>query len=179
MSKETNNSLIIYKNSKDDKYRYALGTKGKNTLFCIGINPSTATPENYDMTMKLLKSFAEINNYNSWVMLNIYPQRTTDPDNLDKELNNTFHEKNLKIIEKYIHDNSNILCIWGTLIRKRKYLKVCLRDIYNVISKKRKISWLNIALTKKGNPGHLIGKKIVKGLYKFDICNYIKNMKIT
>ena len=34
----------IYLNSPDNKYRYAFGIKGKNTLYCIGINPSTATP---------------------------------------------------------------------------------------------------------------------------------------
>jgi len=179
MSKETNDSLIIYENSSDNKNRYALGTKGKNTLFCIGINPSTATPKDYDMTMKLLKRFAEINNYDSWIMLNIYPQRATDPNELDKELNTNIREKNIKIIEKYIHDNSSILCIWGNLIKKRKYLKICLLDIYNVINKKKKINWLNIELTIYGNPRNLRGKKIVKGLNKFDISNYIKNMKIT
>jgi len=102
MNKETNDCVEIYENSNDNKYRYALGTKEKNTLFCIGINPSTATPENYDMTMKLLKSFAKINNYDSWVMLNIYPQGATDPNELDKELNKNIHEKNIKIFTKRI-----------------------------------------------------------------------------
>jgi len=71
------------------------------------------------------------------------------------------------------------LCIWGNSIKKRKYLKICLHGIYNVINKKKKINWLNIGLTKDGNPRHLIGKKIVKGLNKFDIGNYITKMKIT
>jgi len=176
---KTNDCLEVYENSNDNKYRYALGTKGKNTLFCIGINPSTATPEEYDMTMRILRNIAEINDYDSWVMLNIYPQRTTDPDGLDRELNISIHKKNLEIIERYIHDNSEILCSWGNLIKKRKYLKFCLCDIYNVINKKKNIKWLHNGLNKNGSPGHISRKEIVKGLKNFEIDKYIKKMKIT
>ena len=31
-------------------YRYILGTKGENPLICIGINPSTAAPDDLDNT---------------------------------------------------------------------------------------------------------------------------------
>ena len=34
------------------EYRYILGTRGKNPLICIGINPSTAEPDNLDNTLK-------------------------------------------------------------------------------------------------------------------------------
>lgn len=30
------------------EYRYILGTRGDNPLICIGINPSTAAPDNLD-----------------------------------------------------------------------------------------------------------------------------------
>jgi len=33
------------------EYRYILGTKGKNPLICIGINPSTAAPDDLDNTL--------------------------------------------------------------------------------------------------------------------------------
>ena len=31
------------------EYRYILGTRGKNPLICIGINPSTAKPDDLDL----------------------------------------------------------------------------------------------------------------------------------
>ncbi len=34
------------------EYRYILGTKGKNPLICIGVNPSTARPGELDNTLK-------------------------------------------------------------------------------------------------------------------------------
>ena len=34
------------------EYRYILGTRGKNPLICIGINPSTAQPGDLDNTLK-------------------------------------------------------------------------------------------------------------------------------
>ena len=33
------------------EYRFILGTRGKNPLICIGINPSTAEPDNLDNTL--------------------------------------------------------------------------------------------------------------------------------
>ena len=34
------------------EYRYILGTRGKNPLICVGINPSTAKPDDLDNTLK-------------------------------------------------------------------------------------------------------------------------------
>jgi len=45
----------VYVKTIDNKCRYALGVKGENTLYCFGINPSTATPEKYDPTIFRVK----------------------------------------------------------------------------------------------------------------------------
>ena len=39
-------------------YRYLLGTRGKNPLICIGINPSTAAPGDLDNTLKSVERIA-------------------------------------------------------------------------------------------------------------------------
>jgi len=171
---------IIYDGSK--KERYSLGIKGKNPLFCIGINPNTASPNNYDNTIKKLISIVEKNkiNYDSWVMLNIYPQRATDPNNLDIEINfnKRIHLKNIKIMNRYIKNDSNILCSWGTLIddNKRPYLKNCLKSIYELLSKKN-IKYFHIdELTKDGHPKHILFARTDNGLNNFEIDKYIKNI---
>ena len=38
----------IYAPNFYSEYRYILGTRGKNPLICIGINPSTAKPDELD-----------------------------------------------------------------------------------------------------------------------------------
>ena len=73
----------IYFNTLDNKARFVLGKKGKKTLLCIGTNPSTATPSKLDNTLKTVKRFSKDLEYDSWIMLNIYPQRATNPNNLD------------------------------------------------------------------------------------------------
>ena len=62
------------------EYRYILGTRGKNPLICIGINPSTAKPNDLDNTLKSVERIALGNCFDSFIMFNVYAQRATDPD---------------------------------------------------------------------------------------------------
>ena len=73
------------------EYRYILGTKGKRPLICIGINPSTAKPDDLDNTLKSVERIAAGNGFDSFIMFNVYPQRATDPDDMDKNFNRPMH----------------------------------------------------------------------------------------
>ena len=56
------------------EYRYILGTRGKNPLICIGINPSTAKPDALDNTLKSVERIALGNGFDSFIMFNVYAQ---------------------------------------------------------------------------------------------------------
>lgn len=149
----------IYLKSPDNKYRYALGTKGEKILYCFGINPSTATIEKDDQTMGKVKSFACKNGFDSVIMLNVYPQRATNPDYLDEKINLTEHRINLEKIMKVIENGSTVWAAWGNLIDKRPYLRDSLLQIQNKL-KTKDIQWVKIGnLTKKGNPRHPLYSK--------------------
>ena len=77
------------------EYRYILGTKGQNPLICIGINPSTAAPDDLDNTLKSVERIALGNGYDSFTMFNVYPQRATDPNAMDTTFNRALHEQNM------------------------------------------------------------------------------------
>ena len=62
------------------EYRYILGTRGQNPLICIGVNPSTAAPDDLDNTLKSVARIAEGNGFDSWIMFNVYAQRATRPE---------------------------------------------------------------------------------------------------
>ena len=81
------------------EYRYILGTRGKNPLICIGINPSTAAPDDLDNTLKSVSRIAAGNGYDSWIMFNVYAQRATRPDDMDRELNPRLHRENMRAFE--------------------------------------------------------------------------------
>jgi hypothetical protein len=146
----------IYLNSPDNKYRYALGTKGENTLYCFGINPSTATPEKYDPTVTRVSRTASKLGFDSFVMLNIYPIRATNPDELPEDVSIDEHNKNRECILNLIKDNSTVWCAWGDLITKRHWLKICWNDILSyILISKSNIKWVKMGeLNKNGNPRH-------------------------
>ncbi len=74
----------LYERTTDNYARFVLGTIGNNPLICFGINPSTAEPGNLDPTINYVSSIATSNGFDCFVMLNVYPQRATNPNSLLK-----------------------------------------------------------------------------------------------
>ena len=74
----------LYVPNDYSEYRYILGTRGSNPLICIGINPSTAQPDDLDNTLKSVERIALGNGFDSFIMFNVYAQRATDPDTMEK-----------------------------------------------------------------------------------------------
>jgi hypothetical protein len=110
----------IYSNNTDNTARFSLGIEGNKTLVCIGINPSTASPEKPDATIRKVSKIAEIKGYDSWIMLNLYPQRATNPDLLHPISDIDLHQENLRIIASVFAQNKpSVWAAWGNLIEKR------------------------------------------------------------
>jgi hypothetical protein len=87
--------MWIYEHTQGNKARFVLGEPGKNNLICFGINPSTEEPNNLDPTLTRVKNIAAQFGYDGWIMLNVYPQRATNPNDMDAELNDEYHQRNL------------------------------------------------------------------------------------
>lgn len=161
------------------EYRYILGTKGKNPLICIGINPSTAKPDALDPTLKSVERIAFNNGFDSFIMFNVYSQRATNPDMMEKELNTLLHNENMKAFE-YILKQNNKPCVWaawGNIIEKRNYLIDCVKDMIK-IGKKYNTSWYSAGKKSvKGHPHHPLYLKSTSPLDEFDIEKYCNNIK--
>ena len=80
------------------EYRYILGTRGERPLICVGINPSTAAPDQLDNTLKSVERVALHNGYDSFLMFNVYAQRATDPDDMEFRCNQALHAQNMPLI---------------------------------------------------------------------------------
>lgn len=163
----------------DKKYvRYLLENKGNNQLMVIGLNPSTASDSEPDNTMRRIMGFAENNGFDGFLMMNLYPQRCTNPKNLDKQLNEQIHNENLKVIRKAAEkaaekvNSLTILLGFGSNIMRRTYLKACLIDIVNEL-RDLNPQWKCIKLTKAGHPGHPLYLPKDKGFEDFDMDEYI------
>ena len=160
------------------EYRYILGTRGKNPLICIGINPSTAKPDALDNTLKSVERIALGNGFDSFLMFNVYAQRATSPDDMEKTCNLTLHKENLKAFEYVlsISQKPAVWAAWGAIIEKRKYLPDCVRDMVN-LGQQYGASWYCAgAITKKGHPHHPLYLRKDEKIKPFDIVSYLNTL---
>jgi len=157
------------------EYRYILGTRGKNPLICIGINPSTAAPDALDNTLKSVERIALGNGFDSFIMFNVYAQRATDPDTMEKTCNLQLHRENLEAFRYVlsISEKPAVWAAWGTIIEKRDYLPSCLRDML-AVGKEYGASWYCAGRTsKKGHPHHPLYLRKDEKIRPFDVDAYL------
>ena len=160
------------------EYRYILGTRGERPLICIGINPSTAAPDDLDNTLKSVERIALYNGYDSFIMFNVYAQRATNPDDMEKRFNQNLHSENLKAFEyilKLSKEPPAVWAAWGNIIEKRGYLSSCVSDMI-ILSKKYNAYWYTAGkISKKGHPHHPLYLSKTTPLDPFDAEGYITN----
>ena len=157
------------------EYRYILGTKGSNPLICIGINPSTAEPDNLDNTLKSVERIAHGNGFDSFIMFNVYAQRATNPDAMERHCNLSLHRENLKAFRYVlsISKQPTVWAAWGAIIEKRDYLADCVRDMV-AVGQEYGAQWCCAgAISKKGHPHHPLYLRKNEKIKPFDIDAYL------
>lgn len=179
--------------------RYILGEQFnpaiEKVLICIGVNPSMALPNHLDPTLKRVQKYAkDSGEYGSWYMLNIYPQRATNPNNMDTD--DTYrlelHLHNLTAIKNLLSNvkEADVWCAWGAIIddSKRIFLSTLLfgdesQGIEGLISLfSEKYYFKAYGATKKGYPKHplLSGKEAkLKSLEEVGLCSLLEKINIT
>lgn len=164
-----------------DEYRYILGTRGENPLICYGINPSTAAPDALDNTLKSAERIALHNGFDSFIMLNVYAQRATDPDDMERHFNAHLHEENKKAFQYALTlckgERPTVWAAWGNIVEKRKYLNLCLSEIIE-IGNAHNAKWVSAGkISVKGHPHHPLYLKKDSPLDLFDMESYQKRFK--
>ena len=161
------------------EYRYILGTVGKRPLITIGINPSTAEPDNLDNTLKSVERIALGNGFDSFIMFNVYAQRATNPDHMDAELNPALHRENMlafRWVLEHAGDSPAVWAAWGTIVEKRPYLKECLCDMV-AEGDRFAASWFHAGKPSvKGHPHHPLYLKKDSPLQPFDMLAYLNRL---
>lgn len=167
----------LYVPNHYEEYRYILGTTGKRPLICIGINPSTAAPNNLDNTLKSVERIAKGNGFDSFIMFNVYAQRATRPQDMDKQLNGALHRENMKafdyVLSLYEGEHPAVWAAWGNIVEMRPYLKTCLRDMVNIGKSRGAVWYSSGAISKKGHPHHPLYLRKDSELDIFDMEKYL------
>lgn len=158
------------------EYRYILGTRGKRPLICIGINPSTAEPDNLDNTLKSVERIALGNGFDSFIMFNVYAQRATSPDDMEKNCNYALHKENMEAFRYVlsVSEQPTVWAAWGAIIEKRNYLPACVADMV-AIGQEYGANWVCAgAITKKGHPHHPLYLRKDETIKPFDVNAYLE-----
>ena len=163
------------------EYRYILGTLGSRPLICIGINPSTAAPDALDNTLKSVERIALANGYDSFMMFNVYAQRATNPDHMERVCNPILHAENMKAFEYVLRlsaDAPSVWAAWGSLIEKRPYLADCVRGMI-AVGERYGARWFSAgAISRKGHPHHPLYLKKDTLLDPFDVKGYAERLAV-
>ena len=156
-------------------YRYVLGRVGKHPLVCIGINPSTAQPGALDPTLKSVERLARFNGFEGWIMFNVYPQRATNPNDMDKIPDLSLHKENLRWLQAVLRQTEPTMwAAWGTLIEKRDYLPGLMRDMV-ALTDQKSIPWVTLGRrSKKGHPHHPLYLRSDSTPEPFDVKAYLE-----
>ncbi len=173
-------SAWLYIPDHYDEYRYILGTRGKNPLICIGVNPSTAQPGALDPTLKSAQRISLHNGYDSFIMFNVYAQRATVPDDMDREMNSLLHAENMNAF-RYVLERAGehpvIWAAWGAVIEKRPWLPLCVQDMA-AIGRAYGAQWFTAGpRSKAGHPHHPLYLRKDTPLEPFtDLTDYLRGL---
>ncbi len=169
----------IYVPDTYEEYRYLLGTVGTKPLVCIGINPSTAHPDHLDNTLKSVERIAHANGYDSFIMVNVYAQRATDPKDMEKVCNLALHQENCAGLRYALERTSSgtpaIWAAWGAIIKTRPYLFDCVEDMIRV-GGEYGAQWFTAGTRSKngGHPHHPLYLRRDTPLDPFDPAAYVR-----
>lgn len=163
----------LWQRNAEGTARFTLATLGKNPLVCVGINPSTAVPDDLDRTVNRVNGFASSNGFDSWTMLNVYPQIATDPLDIAFHLNPALKNENERHVGAVLAGRRlTVLAAWGDLIESRDFLKPVLADLLTVMTA-HGCDWVNLGtLTKKGHPRHPLYVAGTTPFVPFDVDAY-------
>lgn len=168
----------IYTPSPDNSARTLLGTQGERPLVCVGINPSTASPGHLDRTVATVERVAERGGFDSFMMLNVYPQRATNPNDIHTAMDPELHAWNMRSIADFADGRTlEVWAAWGTLIGKRKYLPKLLTEII-ALPGLANVQWLSRGRrSKAGHPHHPLYVPAEALLDAFDVSTYLANLE--
>ena len=160
------------------EYRYILGTRGANPIICVGVNPSTAAPDALDNTLKSVQRIALGNGFDSFTMFNVYAQRATRPQDMDRVRSEVLHRENMAAFE-YVLQNAGerpaIWAAWGNIIEMRPYLKDCVLDMIE-LGQRYGAAWYTAGKrSARGHPHHPLYLRKDSLLDPFDARTYCKD----
>ncbi|MBU1089495.1 DUF1643 domain-containing protein [Patescibacteria group bacterium] len=145
-------------NLNPEKCRFTLGRvwdEDEPTCLFVMLNSSTADEKNDDQTIRKCKRIAEVNNFGSFRVVNLFAFRATNPAGLnlaDNPIGSGNDEIILKEAKKRKKKGEKIIVAWGDGERVEEFKKRS-KEILDLF-KKEDIEVCCLGITASGNPCH-------------------------
>lgn len=166
---KTNSTIEIEVDYSEDKtcrfgYKKQWNPEKKNATFIL-MNPSKGTEFKLDNTIVNINNYCVDNDFGSFTILNLFPFRTTSPNDLTAVNRELLNSENNEYIKLKLLLTNDIYIAWGS---ERKYIAKK-RELENILNT-NEIQPKNIRCWKKGNeyPKHL---RIISG--NWVLANYV------
>lgn len=146
----------VYLCNRRDSARYLLGKSGRRMLVVVGLNPSTANREHSDVTASKVERVALSHGFDGFVMTNLCPLRSTDPEALPTKVSDYQLRQNQRAILEFAAAQADlqVWAAWGSGVTRRPYLLRSCRRLGRAISGLGG-RWLHFGpLSKGGHPRH-------------------------
>jgi len=168
----------IYKCNEGDSARFLLGISGRPTLIVVGLNPSTASSDKSDTTVSKVRQAAQNAGYLGFVMTNLYPLRSTDPQGLPERHSAELLNENIQHIECIASSETSptFWAAWGSGIVLRPYLKQAMTDLNRMVQRVNG-KWVQFGeLTQRNHPRHPSRLRYNWRFTEFDIAGYERSL---
>ena len=98
-------------------------------------------------------SVAKNNGYDSFLMFNVYAQRATRPNDIERVCNEALHRANMEAFDYILSlsEQPAVWAAWGNIIEQRAYLKDCLADMI-AIGERHGAQWYTCLLYTSPSP---------------------------
>jgi hypothetical protein len=178
----------LYLANQRDTCRFILGRSGSRPLLVVGLNPSTANRDKSDITATKVERVAQAEDYRGFVMTNLYPLRTTLPDNLPRRSDRHLLRRNVDLIIEQARQQEapHFWAAWGADINKRGYLVSACKRLADEVANINGSWWCfgpvsdksstGNVLTKAGHPRHPSRLSYAWALQRFDMSAYVAKL---
>ena len=162
----------------DNEVCYAIGEPGFYNLLVVGLSPNDETLDNPGPLIKRIRKITTDNQFEGWMMVNLYPVNISDGDDLPEAMDSSISDNNIEVIRNLQNDYEigRVYAIWGDDIENRDYLAEECKKISDSLDES--VNWYIRGRTRYGNPKNPLKVTYEEEFNWFPLIDYLSSFDV-